>query len=111
VRLISDSGFDRWALSELLGVEDPPCGVVWQRAPVAYSELDRLSEEHRLRGTTHWDDALACAAPCWAKLRPNCRGVRIASPKCRDSRLSDSRALSLVSSTAAHAAKARSRNF
>jgi len=59
VRLISDSGFDRWALSELLGVEDAPCGVVWQRAPVAYSELDRLSEEHRLRRHHALDDALA----------------------------------------------------
>jgi RimJ/RimL family protein N-acetyltransferase len=59
VRLISDSGFDRWALGELLGAEDAPEGAVWQRAPVAYSELDRLSEELRLRRHHALDDALA----------------------------------------------------
>ncbi|HEX4584190.1 MAG TPA: GNAT family protein [Burkholderiaceae bacterium] len=59
VRLISDSGFDRWAVSELLHAEDPPEAVVWQRAPVAYSELDRLSEELRLRRHHALDDALA----------------------------------------------------
>jgi RimJ/RimL family protein N-acetyltransferase len=58
-RLISDSGFDRWALGELLGVEEMPDGLVWQRAPVAYSELDRLSEELRLRRHHALDDALA----------------------------------------------------
>jgi RimJ/RimL family protein N-acetyltransferase len=59
VRLISDSGFDRWALGELLGAEDAPDGVVWQRAPVAYSELDRLAAELRLRRHHALDDALA----------------------------------------------------
>ena len=59
VRLISDSGFDRWALGELLDTEDAPDGAVWQRAPVAYSELDRLSEELRLRRHHALDDALA----------------------------------------------------
>jgi diamine N-acetyltransferase len=59
VRLISDSGFDRWALSELLHTEDPPDGAVWQRAPVAYAELDRLSDELRLRRHHALDDALA----------------------------------------------------
>jgi len=59
VRLISDSGFDRWALGELLGSEDPPERAVWQRAPVAYSELDRLSEELRLRRHHALDDAVA----------------------------------------------------
>ena len=59
VRLISDSGFDRWALWELLAAEDVPEGVLWQRAPVAYSELDRLSEELRLRRHHALDDALA----------------------------------------------------
>ncbi len=59
VRLISDSGFDRWALGELLGTEDTPDGAVWQRAPVAYSELDRLSQELRLRRHHALDDALA----------------------------------------------------
>jgi len=59
VRLISDSGFDRWALGELLGTEDAPDGAVWQRAPVAYSELDRLSEELGLRRHHALDDALA----------------------------------------------------
>jgi RimJ/RimL family protein N-acetyltransferase len=59
VRLISDSGFDRWALTELLHTEDVPDGVLWQRAPVAYSELDRLSVELRLRRHHALDDALA----------------------------------------------------
>jgi len=59
VRLISDSGFDRWALGELLDAEDPPDGMLWQRAPVAYSELDRVSEELRLRRHHALDDALA----------------------------------------------------
>jgi diamine N-acetyltransferase len=59
VRLISDSGFDRWALGELLQAEDAPEGVVWQRAPVAYAELDRLAEELRLRRHHALDDALA----------------------------------------------------
>ena len=58
VRLISDSGYDRWALGELLGVEEVPGGVVWQRAPVAYSEMDRLSEELHLRRHHALDDAL-----------------------------------------------------
>jgi RimJ/RimL family protein N-acetyltransferase len=59
VRLISDSGYDRWALGELLDAEDPPEGALWQRAPVAYSELDRLSEELRLRRHHALDDAVA----------------------------------------------------
>jgi hypothetical protein len=59
VRLISDSGYDRWAIGELLGAEDPPEGALWQRAPVAYSELDRLSEELRLRRHHALDDAIA----------------------------------------------------
>jgi hypothetical protein len=58
VRLISDSPFDRWALGELLRVEDLPDWMVWQRAPVAYSELDRLSEELRMRRHHALDDAL-----------------------------------------------------
>lgn len=58
VRLISDSPFDRWALGELLCAEDLPDGMVWQRAPVAYSELDRLSEQLRLRRHHALDDAL-----------------------------------------------------
>ncbi|HEY4038495.1 MAG TPA: GNAT family N-acetyltransferase [Burkholderiaceae bacterium] len=59
VRLISDSGYDRWAIGELLRAEDPPEGALWQRAPVAYSELDRLSEELRLRRHHALDDAVA----------------------------------------------------
>jgi RimJ/RimL family protein N-acetyltransferase len=59
VRLISDSGFDRWALGRLLGIEEMPNGVLWQRAPVAYTELDRLSQELRLRRHHALDDALA----------------------------------------------------
>jgi|GEM_PF-354043 len=72
VRLISDSGFDRWALGELLEAEDLPDGVFWQRAPVAYSELDRLSEELRLRRHHALDDALAlrCAVLGQSSVEP-----------------------------------------
>jgi RimJ/RimL family protein N-acetyltransferase len=59
VRIISDSGFDRWALGALLDQEDPPEGVFWQRVPIAYSQLDRLAEELRLRRHHALDDALA----------------------------------------------------
>ncbi len=59
VRLISDSGYDRWALGELLDSEDLPERVRWRRAPVAYAELDRLADELRLRRHHALDDALA----------------------------------------------------
>jgi hypothetical protein len=74
VRLISDSGFDRWALGQLLGAEDPPEGVSWQRAPVAYSELDRLSDELRLRRHHALDDALALR--CAVLGEPSCELIR-----------------------------------
>jgi len=59
IRLVSDSGYDRWALGELLGCEDLPEAMTWQRVPIAYSELDRLCAELRLRRHHALDDALA----------------------------------------------------
>jgi RimJ/RimL family protein N-acetyltransferase len=59
VRIVSDSGFDRWAVGALLGNEDLPDGMSWLRVPVAYSEMDRLAEELRLRRHHALDDALA----------------------------------------------------
>lgn len=38
--IISDSGYDRWALAELLGREDLPSGVDWKCVPISYEELD-----------------------------------------------------------------------
>jgi len=79
VLLISDSGFDRWALAELLDAEDAPEGVSWQRAPVAYSELDRLSDELRLRRHHALDDALALR--CAVLGESACELVRSQNPQ------------------------------
>ena len=70
IRLVSDSGYDRWALGALLGGEDPPEGMQWQRVPVAYSELDRLSEELRLRRHHALDDALALRRAVMVEVSP-----------------------------------------
>jgi diamine N-acetyltransferase len=59
IRIVSDSGFDRWAVGELLAMEELPEGTCWQRVPVSYSEMDRLAEELRLRRHHALDDALA----------------------------------------------------
>lgn len=59
VRLISDSGFDRWAVGALLRSEELPPWACWTRVPVAYAELDRLAQEQRLRRHHALDDALA----------------------------------------------------
>ena len=57
--IISDSGYDRWALAELLGREDLPVGVDWKRIAVAYDELDTATRELNLRRHHALDDARA----------------------------------------------------
>jgi RimJ/RimL family protein N-acetyltransferase len=57
--IISDSGFDRWALAELLGREDLPGGVDWKRVPIAYEELDEATKMLKLRRHQALDDARA----------------------------------------------------
>jgi hypothetical protein len=57
--IISDSGFDRWAIAELLNNEDLPAGVEWKRVTVAYEELDQASEALNLRRHHALDDARA----------------------------------------------------
>lgn len=59
VTLVSDSGFDRWAVSDLLGTEDLPKGVNWMRVPVAYEQLDETAHQHGLRRHHALDDARA----------------------------------------------------
>jgi RimJ/RimL family protein N-acetyltransferase len=57
--IISDSGFDRWALAELLGREDLPGGVDWKRVPISYEELDEATRMLKLRRHQALDDARA----------------------------------------------------
>ncbi|HET9024157.1 MAG TPA: GNAT family N-acetyltransferase [Burkholderiaceae bacterium] len=57
--IISDSGFDRWALAELLGTEDLPDGVEWKRVSIAYEDLDRAALGLNLRRHHALDDARA----------------------------------------------------
>jgi RimJ/RimL family protein N-acetyltransferase len=57
--IISDSGFDRWAIAELLGREDLPAGVEWKRVTVAYEELDQATQALDLRRHHALDDARA----------------------------------------------------
>jgi RimJ/RimL family protein N-acetyltransferase len=57
--IVSDSGFDRWALAELLGREDLPVGVEWKRVSVAYEEMDRATRQLNLRRHHALDDARA----------------------------------------------------
>jgi len=59
VTLVSDSGFDRWALSDLLGREDLPPGCVWARVPIHYEQLDAAVEGLGLRRHHALDDARA----------------------------------------------------
>jgi diamine N-acetyltransferase len=59
VILVSDSGYDRWAAGALLQNEELPPWAQWMRVPVAYSELDHLALEQRLRRHHALDDALA----------------------------------------------------
>lgn len=57
--IISDSGFDRWALAELLGREDLPAGIEWKRVPISYEELDDATKLLNLRRHHALDDARA----------------------------------------------------
>jgi RimJ/RimL family protein N-acetyltransferase len=57
--IISDSGYDRWALAELLGREDLPAGVDWKRVAVPYDELDVATRDLSLRRHHALDDARA----------------------------------------------------
>ncbi len=57
--IISDSGYDRWALTELLGREDLPSGIVWKRVPISYEELDDATKQMNLRRHHALDDARA----------------------------------------------------
>jgi diamine N-acetyltransferase len=57
--IISDTGFDRWALAELLGREDLPGGIEWKRVPISYEELDDATRQLNLRRHHALDDARA----------------------------------------------------
>ena len=57
--LVSDSGFDRWAMTDLLGREDLPPGVQWVRVPIAYEQLDDVARSLGLRRHHALDDARA----------------------------------------------------
>jgi diamine N-acetyltransferase len=57
--IVSDSGFDRWALSDLLGREDLPAGTQWLRVPIAYESLDEVASSLGLRRHHALDDARA----------------------------------------------------
>ena len=58
--IISDSGYDRWALTELLGQEDLPTGNDWKRVPISYEELDDATKQVNLRRHHALDDAGRC---------------------------------------------------
>lgn len=59
VTLISDSGFDRFCLTKVLGREDLPLNVQWRRVPVAYQLLDEVASGLGLRRHHALDDARA----------------------------------------------------
>jgi RimJ/RimL family protein N-acetyltransferase len=57
--VISDSGFDRWAMAELFGNENLPVNVRWQRVPIAYEAMDDATQLLNLRRHHALDDARA----------------------------------------------------
>lgn len=57
--IVSDSGFDRWAMTDLLGREDLPPGVRWVRVPVDYEQIDTVAGSLGLRRHHALDDARA----------------------------------------------------
>ena len=57
--IVSDSGYDRWALTELLGREDLPSGIDWRRVPISYEEMDEATKQMNLRRHHALDDARA----------------------------------------------------
>lgn len=62
VTLVTDSGFDRWAIADLLQSEDLPEGVQWLRVPIAYEVLDDTATRLGLRRHHALDDARALRA-------------------------------------------------
>ena len=59
VTLVSDSGFDRWAIADLLGREDLPPNCTWLRVPIHYEQLDAAVEALGMRRHHALDDARA----------------------------------------------------
>lgn len=59
VTMVSDSGFDRWALADLLGSEQLPSGCSWLRVPVAVEDVDAVAAAAGLRRHHALDDARA----------------------------------------------------
>ncbi len=59
VTIVTDSGYDRRMLIDLLGAEDLPPNVEWQRVPVAYEHLDEVARTLGLRRHHALDDARA----------------------------------------------------
>jgi diamine N-acetyltransferase len=59
VTIVSDSGFDRWALADLLGSEDLPAGAEWRQVPLDAERLDHSARELGLRRHHALDDARA----------------------------------------------------
>jgi diamine N-acetyltransferase len=59
VMIVSDSGFDRWALADLLGSEELPAGAVWRQVPVDVERLDDAARALGLRRHHALDDARA----------------------------------------------------
>jgi diamine N-acetyltransferase len=59
VTLVSDSGFDRWAMADLLGREDLPPNCGWLRVPIHYEQLDAAVAGLGLRRHHALDDARA----------------------------------------------------
>ena len=57
--IISDSGYDRWALTELLAREDLPSGIDWKRVPISYEAIDEATKQLGLRRHHALDDARA----------------------------------------------------
>jgi diamine N-acetyltransferase len=59
VTIVSDSGFDRWALADLLGREDLPAGAEWRQVPLDVERLDASARALGLRRHHALDDARA----------------------------------------------------
>ncbi|MFN3565779.1 MAG: GNAT family N-acetyltransferase [Burkholderiaceae bacterium] len=59
VTIVSDSGFDRWALADLLGREDLPADADWRHVPIDAERLDDGARALGLRRHHALDDARA----------------------------------------------------
>jgi len=62
VTIVTDSGFDRWALADLLQGEDLPAHVHWHRVPITSEALDEAAAQLGLRRHHALDDARALRA-------------------------------------------------